>query len=107
MSLKSDRQSENQKRKETGLSHRRKLPEEQSTTVQGGLLGLGAEGTEGDSLTEDEEELGEAGGSGSHEHDGGQIRRNTYPHRYDSQDLNLYPSQYDHGFSQTYPNLLH
>ena len=68
---------------------------------------MGAEGREGDSVTEDEEELGEAGGSGSCERDGGQTRRNMYPHPYDSQDLNLYPSQYDHGFSQTYANLLH
>ena len=55
MSLRSDRQSENQKRKETSLSYRDELPEEQSTMVQGGLLGLGAEGMEGDSVTEDEE----------------------------------------------------
>ena len=55
MSLRSDRQSENQNRKETSLSYRDELPEEQSIMVQGGLLGLGAEGTEGDSVTEDEE----------------------------------------------------
>ena len=107
MSLRSNRQSENPKGKETGLSYRDELPEEQSTTLQAGPVGLGAEGTEGDSVTEDEEELGEARGSGSCEHDGGQTRRNMYPHQYDSQNLNLYLSQYDHGFHQTYVNLLH
>jgi len=75
--------------------------------VQGGILGLrvGETELEHDSVTEDEKELGEARGSslGGHE---GQTRRNTHPHRYNSQDLNLYPSQYDHGFSQTYANLL-
>ena len=74
--------------------------------VQGGILSLGVGEIQDDSVTEDEEELGEAGGSGSG-HGGGQTHCNKYPHPYDSQDLNLYPSQYDHGFSQTYANLLH
>lgn len=75
--------------------------------VQGSTLGWEVGETEGESVTEDEEELDEAGGSCSRGRDGGQNHHNKYPHPYDSQDLNLYPSQYDHGFSQTYANLLH
>jgi len=84
-------------------------PEEQSTMVQGGIPGLrvGETGLEHNSITEDEEELGEALGRGFGGHKGGPSRHNMYPHLYDLQDLNLYPSQYDHGFSQTYANLLH
>ena len=75
--------------------------------MQGGTLGWEVRETEGDSVTEDEEELDEVRGSCSRGRDGSQNHLNKYPHSYDSQDLNLYPSQYDHGFSQTYANLLH
>jgi len=107
MSLRSDRQGEKEKEKERDVSHRSEWPEEGGTMVQGGIPGLAVGEMEDDSVTKDEEELGEARGSGSGQHDGGQTHCNKCPHLYDLQDLNLYPSQYDHGFSQTYANLLY